>query len=474
MPIDIGGGNYITKIPALSEDADIQEALKLYHFGDGIEPEKSIVAHLSRIEAEAIGTRVLDINTLSGVGNNLDNIAQSGFYVQSTPGLASSGQNYPSVGGQRYPGILTVTNGSPSQVGSDIVYQEYNAASPSDLNINFKFIRRRFPDANNQPRWSQWKRLVSADDHNHDTLYYRREQLLAGSEQNNPFPLLYSKREIDEKFLTPEQVPQGVPTGAIMMWTDDDNSVPEGWTACNGNSYSTSDPLYEKLFDVIGYRYGSVSDGAQFRVPNLKGRIPVGVDNLDSDFNVFGKTGGAKTHTLTTAQMPSHNHTQNPHNHTQNAHTHGQNAHSHNANTSSTGGHNHSGNTGGGNHEHSGNTGGVGLGHSHTYRNLVTAGRTPGNFPTVISYAGNSNRDTGNALGSHAHSFSVGGGSHNHSISLGGGNHNHNISVGNTTAVNNSTTAVNNNTTATNNNTGGGQPHNNLQPYIVLNYIIKL
>jgi microcystin-dependent protein len=38
----------------------------------------------------------------------------------------------------------------------------------------------------------------------------------------------------------------------------------------------------------------------------------------------------------------------------------------------------------------------------------------------------------------------------------------------------NSTTATNQNTTATNQNTGGSQAHNNLQPYIVLNYIIKV
>lgn len=42
-----------------------------------------------------------------------------------------------------------------------------------------------------------------------------------------------------------------------------------------------------------------------------------------------------------------------------------------------------------------------------------------------------------------------------------------------TTATNQATTATNNAATATNQNTGGGQAHNNLQPYIVLNYIIK-
>jgi microcystin-dependent protein len=42
-----------------------------------------------------------------------------------------------------------------------------------------------------------------------------------------------------------------------------------------------------------------------------------------------------------------------------------------------------------------------------------------------------------------------------------------------TTATNIATTATNQATTATNQNTGEGLAHNNLQPYIVLNYIIK-
>lgn len=39
------------------------------------------------------------------------------------------------------------------------------------------------------------------------------------------------------------------------------------------------------------------------------GRVPVGFDSSDSDFNSAEETGGAKTHTLTSSQMPSHTHT---------------------------------------------------------------------------------------------------------------------------------------------------------------------
>ena len=38
------------------------------------------------------------------------------------------------------------------------------------------------------------------------------------------------------------------------------------------------------------------------------GRMPIGIDSGDSDFNNQEETGGAKTHTLTTSEMPSHNH----------------------------------------------------------------------------------------------------------------------------------------------------------------------
>lgn len=41
------------------------------------------------------------------------------------------------------------------------------------------------------------------------------------------------------------------------------------------------------------------------------GRVPVGVDTTQTEFNVVEKTGGAKEVTLTEAQMPSHKHSIN-------------------------------------------------------------------------------------------------------------------------------------------------------------------
>lgn len=39
-----------------------------------------------------------------------------------------------------------------------------------------------------------------------------------------------------------------------------------------------------------------------------KGKVPVGVDENDTDFNIVEKTGGEKEHVLTINEMPIHNH----------------------------------------------------------------------------------------------------------------------------------------------------------------------
>ena len=40
------------------------------------------------------------------------------------------------------------------------------------------------------------------------------------------------------------------------------------------------------------------------------GRVPVGYDATQTEFNAAEKTGGSNTHTLTTAEIPAHAHTQ--------------------------------------------------------------------------------------------------------------------------------------------------------------------
>ncbi|MBU2062330.1 MAG: tail fiber protein [Bacteroidetes bacterium] len=54
--------------------------------------------------------------------------------------------------------------------------------------------------------------------------------------------------------------------------------------------------------------YGVGDGSTTFHLPNLKGVVPVGKNQSDTEFAGLGQTGGAKTHTLITAEMPAHVH----------------------------------------------------------------------------------------------------------------------------------------------------------------------
>lgn len=97
---------------------------------------------------------------------------------------------------------------------------------------------------------------------------------------------------------------QGEPAGMIAPYAG--ASAPAGWLLCQGQAVSRT--TYAALFAVTGTTYGTGDGSTTFNLPNLQGRVPVGLQSSDTDFNTRGKTGGAKTHTLTTAQIPAHKH----------------------------------------------------------------------------------------------------------------------------------------------------------------------
>lgn len=96
-----------------------------------------------------------------------------------------------------------------------------------------------------------------------------------------------------------------LPSGMVSMTAR--ASAPAGWLLCLGQAVSRT--TYADLFAAISTIYGVGDGSTTFNVPNLQGRVPVGFDSSQTEFDTLGETGGAKTHTLTTAQMPSHTHT---------------------------------------------------------------------------------------------------------------------------------------------------------------------
>ena len=80
-----------------------------------------------------------------------------------------------------------------------------------------------------------------------------------------------------------------------------------GWLVCDGRLLNVSD--WQFLFKTIYFKYGSNVSGTQFRLPNPAGRVPGFVGSGDGlTTRAMGSNVGEETHTLTIAEMPTHNH----------------------------------------------------------------------------------------------------------------------------------------------------------------------
>ena len=83
--------------------------------------------------------------------------------------------------------------------------------------------------------------------------------------------------------------------------------APAGWMTCDGQLLPISE--YDTLFNLIGTTYGG--DGqTTFALPNLSGRLPVdnGTSPSTGTNYTLGELAGTASVTLTTQQIPIHNH----------------------------------------------------------------------------------------------------------------------------------------------------------------------
>lgn len=109
----------------------------------------------------------------------------------------------------------------------------------------------------------------------------------------------------------------GLPVGIILPYGG--STAPSGWLFCYGQDISRT--TYASLFSIFSTTYGSGDGSTTFNLPDLRGRVVGSKDNMGGtsanrltnqsgglDGDVLGATGGSETHTLSTAQMPTHNH----------------------------------------------------------------------------------------------------------------------------------------------------------------------
>lgn len=90
-------------------------------------------------------------------------------------------------------------------------------------------------------------------------------------------------------------------------------AAPGGYLLCDGAVVSRTD--YAALFAAIGTAYNTGGEaGTDFRLPDLRGRVPVGVDGAAGRLtanDALGNAAGAEKHQLTVAELAAHSHAYN-------------------------------------------------------------------------------------------------------------------------------------------------------------------
>ncbi len=108
-----------------------------------------------------------------------------------------------------------------------------------------------------------------------------------------------------------------MPAGLVFPYAG--SSAPTGYLICDGSAQSRT--TYATLFGIVGTTYGTGDGSTTFNVPDLRGRVIAGQDDMGGssanrltgltggvDGDVLGGTGGDEKHALTEAQMPKHYH----------------------------------------------------------------------------------------------------------------------------------------------------------------------
>jgi microcystin-dependent protein len=206
------------------------------------------------------------------------------------------------------------------------------------------------------------------------------------------------------------------------------------WLAMAGQTIVNGQTLYPAFWAKIP---AGMKSGANIIMPNAGGRVSAGYDPTQTEFDTLLEAGGAKTHTLTTAEIASHNHTQNAHAHTGSS-----------GNQSAD-------------HMHWTLASSINLPHYHYAEGGPASGKQ-----YIVQTAGGSaglNLTTPGATVTSASATGLPTAPMNFPALATDGasqNHTHSVTV--------------NQQTATNNAAGGGGAHNNLQPYITLLKIVKV
>lgn len=105
-----------------------------------------------------------------------------------------------------------------------------------------------------------------------------------------------------------------LPAGMVVPFAG--ATAPTGWLLCDGSAVSRT--TYATLYAAIGVTYGLGNLLTTFNLPDMRGRVAAGKDNMGGTSanrlvnalsgGTLGATGGAERHTLSVSEMPAHTH----------------------------------------------------------------------------------------------------------------------------------------------------------------------
>lgn len=111
----------------------------------------------------------------------------------------------------------------------------------------------------------------------------------------------------------------GIPSGTLVAFAG--SSAPSGWFLCYGQAISRT--TYSDLFSAIGTIWGNGDGSTTFNVPDLRGCLVAGADNMGGSpagrlgggasggitgSATVGATGGEQSHQLVTSELAAHVH----------------------------------------------------------------------------------------------------------------------------------------------------------------------
>ena len=105
--------------------------------------------------------------------------------------------------------------------------------------------------------------------------------------------------------------PPIIPSGILIPFAG--TTVPDGWLLCDGSDISRD--LYSNLFAVINTGFGEGDGSTTFNLPDLRGRMPLGLDNMGGasantvdnvQADALNGKAGTENHALSTEEMPTH------------------------------------------------------------------------------------------------------------------------------------------------------------------------